>query len=80
MPSKETVYKVFISSPSDLAEERERLKKEVEKIRIPKARFQAVKWEDDVPSVVTPDSQEEINHVLMDCDILCGVWFSNAKK
>lgn len=76
MPSTETVYRVFISSPSDLIEERDRLKEEIESIKLPNGSFRVIKWEDDLPSVRTSDAQSEINKLLVNCDILCGIFKS----
>ena len=76
MPLTETIYKVFISSPSDLKKERERLKSEIESIKLPNGSFRVIKWEDDLPSVCTTDAQGEINKLLSDCDILCGIFKS----
>lgn len=74
MPQTETVYKIFISSPSDLKEERARLKTAIEELTLPEGRLRAVRWEDDTPSVTTENAQAEINKLLSDCDIVCGIF------
>lgn len=76
MPSTETIFKVFISSPSDLKEERKCLKAAIEEISLPEGRLRAVMWEDDLPSITTEDAQAEINKLLKECDIVCGVFKS----
>lgn len=74
MPQTETVYKVFISSPSDLKEERKKLKTAIEGITLSEGRLKAVRWEDDLPSVTTENAQTEINKLLNECDIVCGIF------
>lgn len=74
MPITETTYNVFISSPSDLEEERARLKEEIERIVLSEGRLHAVRWEDDVPAMATTDAQAEINKLLEKCDVVCGIF------
>lgn len=76
MPLTETVFKIFISSPSDLKKERKLLKAAIEEIPLQEGRLRAVMWEDDLPSITTDDAQAEINKLLKECDIVCGVFKS----
>lgn len=73
MPSKITLYKVFIASPSGLQDERRAFAKEIEEYNKIEAihrgvKFQAVGWEDTLPGMGRP--QSIINTELKQCDYL----------
>lgn len=73
MPINRIEYKVFLSSPSNLSDERKILKEIIEKIVVKDISFKCVLWEEDLPSMRTNDVQSEINErLLKDSDIILG--------
>lgn len=77
MPVNQVVYKIFLSSPSDLSEERKILKNYIDSLKIDNVKFQAVLWEEDLPAISTDDPQTEIDNMLLKpSDMLIGVFKS----
>lgn len=74
MPISRTVYNVFLSSPSNLHDERKKLKEIIENMVLDNdISFKCILWEDDLPSIRTSDVQSEINErLLKDSDIILG--------
>ncbi len=84
MPAQETVYKIFIASPSGLNEERKAFADVIEEYNKSDAQhrgvsFRAVGWEDTLAGIGRP--QEIINEELKECDffllLLHNRWGSN---
>lgn len=75
MTNNHIIYKVFLSSPSDLSKERQELKKKIEEIRFHNISFECVMWEKDLPSMRTDDVQREIDErLLRSADIVVGIF------
>ncbi len=75
MPCNYAVYKVFLSSPSDLFDERKKFKKRIEKVESNGKKFKCIMWENDLPSMRTNDVQAEINErLLRESDIIVGMF------
>lgn len=76
----ETVKRVriFLSSPSDLMEERQEIKKYIyDSIHIDGYAFDVVLWEDRFPATATKNVQGEINKELLEpSDMLIGIFKS----
>lgn len=69
-------YLIFISSPSDLKEERIMLEKYIKtELKIEDNAFDVVAWEKNLPSMVTNNPQKEINEQLLKpSDMLIGIF------
>ncbi len=70
--------RIFLSSPSDLSEERQKIKTYIEnQIHIDDYIFDVILWENRMPSTVTDDPQRDINkELLYPSDILIGLFKS----
>jgi Domain of unknown function (DUF4062) len=79
MPDKETILKVFVSSPSDVKDERSAVVEIIEEINNAWATFlgirlEAIRWETHCRPGVGNDSQQVINEQLpTDCEIYLGI-------
>jgi tetratricopeptide (TPR) repeat protein len=87
MPAQETIYKIFIASPSGLNTERKAFAEIIDEYNKSDAQhrgvsFRAVGWEDTLPSMGRP--QKLINEELEQCDffilLLHNRWGSNPGK
>lgn len=66
---------VFISSPSDLKEERQIISKCLEEMKMPGVMFKPIQWEKDLPNTSLSTPQLLINEALLSkADILVGVF------
>lgn len=87
MPAQETIYKIFIASPSGLKDERKAFADVIEEYNKSDAQhrgvsFRAVGWEDTLAGMGRP--QDTINKELKECDffllLLHNRWGSNPGK
>jgi hypothetical protein len=82
MPSDVKLYRVLIASPSDVAEERQIIREEVERwnslhSESTKIVLQATGWETDATPDLAERGQAIINRQLVDtCDFLIGVFWT----
>lgn len=86
MVRKESVHSLFVASPSDVAEERERLQSAIEELnatwsRQIGARIELVRWETHAYPGVGADPQDVINREIpADFDIFIGImWYRFGK-
>lgn len=70
--------RIFLSSPSDLKKERQEIKTYIQNhIHIDGYTFDVILWEDRMPLTTTTDTQQDINHVLLEpSDMLIGIFKS----
>ena len=79
MPRNETILSIFVASPSDVAEERNRVDEVVERINASMARrrrirFEVLRWERDVSPDFAENGQSVINsQIPQDFDIFVGI-------
>lgn len=74
--------RIFLSSPSDLKEERQSIKEYIHNhVHIDGYTFDVVLWEDRMPSTTTTNAQQDINKVLLEpSDMLIGIFKSKFGK
>src|SRR5690625_4722369 len=79
MPTKITQYKIFLATPSDVQEEREKIKRVIEELNLTFGkrnglRLELVKWEThSIPGIAQNNPQELINPLVDSCDIFVGI-------
>ena len=79
MPRNETILSIFVASPSDVAEERNRVDDVVERVnasmaRRRRVRFEVLRWERDVSPDFAENGQSVINsQIPQDFDIFVGI-------
>ena len=78
MPRKEISLSVFVASPSDVSEERDRLDAIIQEINSTHARRTGVRldllrWERDASPEIGKDAQAVINEQIPPCDIFIGI-------
>lgn len=78
MATRETVLRVFVASPGDVADARERLQKVVEELNYTWSqtfgvRLELLKWETHAYSAMGADGQDVINRQIGDFDIFLGI-------
>ncbi len=79
MPRKEIIISVFVASPSDVSEERDRLDAIIQEINSTHARrtgvrLESLRWERDTsPELGNKDAQTVINEQIPPCDIFIGI-------
>jgi uncharacterized protein YjiS (DUF1127 family) len=82
MPRQEHVLSVFIASPSDVTEERQRLEEIVRELNITWSRYlglrlELIRWETHAYPDIGIDAQDVINHQIGDdYDIFIGIMWS----
>ena len=81
MPRDETIISVFVASPSDVSEERDRLESIIEEINSTHARrtgirLELLRWERDASPGFDEDAQAVINaEIPQDYDIFVGIFW-----
>ena len=78
MPRKETILSVFVASPSDVSEERDRLDSIIQEINSTHARrtgvrLELLRWERDVSPALGDDGQAVVNDQIPPHDIFIGI-------
>lgn len=82
MPRSETILSIFVASPSDVSEERDRVDYIVRELNATHARrtgirLEALRWERDVSAAaIKEDAQAEINdQIPQDYDVFLGIFW-----
>lgn len=83
MPKAATVLRVFVASPSDVSEERQRLNEVVSAVNSGFAttgvRLELIRWEQDASPSLGEDAQSVINEQLLtDYDIFVGIMWNTV--
>lgn len=78
MTRKDTVLSVFVASPSDVSEERDRLDAIIQEINSTHARrtgvrLDPIRWERDASPALGEDAQAVINEQMPPCEIFIGI-------